>query len=93
MKFGILTMNTDESYDPVELARRVEGEGIESIFLPDHSHVPVKRKVPYGGPREAFEDSPSDMPREYHRSFDQLVTLAAMSSVTSTLRTTVRACG
>lgn len=86
MKFGILTMNTDDGVDPVRLAREAERQGIESIWLPDHTHVPVHRRVPYGGPKENFEDSPGDMPREYYRNYDQLITLGAIASATTSLR-------
>ncbi|WP_460604274.1 LLM class F420-dependent oxidoreductase [Jatrophihabitans fulvus] len=79
-------MNTDEGLNPLELAREAEALGIESVFLPDHSHVPVRRSADYGGPRGIFPDSPGDMPREYYRNLDQLITLAAMGAVTSTLR-------
>jgi probable F420-dependent oxidoreductase len=79
-------MNTDEAVDPLELARAAEALGIESIFVPDHSHVPVNRKMPYGGPKGVFPDSPGDMPREYYRNRDQLLTLAAMAAVTTTLK-------
>ncbi|WP_313802658.1 LLM class F420-dependent oxidoreductase [Sphingobium sp.] len=86
MKIGILTMNTDDGVDPVLLAREAEARGIESIWLPDHTHVPVARKAPYGGPKENFEDSPGDMPRDYYRNYDQLVTLGAIASATNRIR-------
>lgn len=86
MKFGIVTMNTDECVDPIKLAREAEAGGIESIFLPDHSHIPVNREIPYGGPRDAFDDSHGDMPRVYYRNREQLLTLAAIASATSTLK-------
>lgn len=94
MKFGVFSMNSDEGIDPVELARETEALGIESIFLPDHSHVPVTRQVAFAtgeehvklAEREEFQQSQTDMPRDYYRNRDQLVTLAAMAAVTSTLR-------
>ncbi|API59702.1 hypothetical protein BSL82_10535 [Tardibacter chloracetimidivorans] len=86
MKFGVLTMNTDECVDPVRLAKEAEAQGIESLFVPDHSHVPVTRRLPYGGPTDAFDASPGDMPRDYYRNRDQLLTLAAIAAVTTTLK-------
>jgi probable F420-dependent oxidoreductase len=88
-------MNTDEGIDPLELAREAEGLGIESIFVPDHSHVPVTRQVAFAmgsdtvklAERDDLGDaSANDMPRDFYRNREQLLTLAAMSSVTSTLR-------
>jgi probable F420-dependent oxidoreductase len=86
MKFGVLSMNTDEGINPLALAREAEDLGIESVFLPDHSHIPVHREVRYGGPKEQFADSPGDYPREYYRNRDQLLTLAMMAAVTSRLK-------
>jgi probable F420-dependent oxidoreductase len=86
MKFGVLSMNTDEGINALTLAREAEDLGIESVFLPDHSHIPVQRKLSYGGPKEHFADSPGDYPREYYRNGEQLTTLAAMAAVTTTLK-------
>jgi probable F420-dependent oxidoreductase len=95
MKFGVFSMNTDEGLDPLELAREAEELGIESIFVPDHSHVPAARQVRFAAgsdtvklaDREDLGDaSANDMPRDFYRNREQLLTLAAMASVTSTLR-------
>jgi probable F420-dependent oxidoreductase len=95
MKFGVFWMNTDEGLDPLELAREAEGLGIESVFVPDHSHVPVHREVSFaaGSDRVNLADrndlgdvSDSDMPRDFYRNREQLLSLAAMAAVTSTLR-------
>jgi probable F420-dependent oxidoreductase len=99
MKFGVFSMNSDEGLDPLELAREAEGLGIESIFVQDHSHVPVTRKVPFGAGNEktanianrkdlsaGFEEAGGDMPRDFYRNREQFVTLASMAAVTSTLR-------
>jgi probable F420-dependent oxidoreductase len=99
MKFGVFSMNSDEGLDPLDLAREAEGLGIESVFVPDHSHVPVTRRVRFGAGNEktvniagrkdlsaAFEEAGNDMPRDFYRNREQLLTLAAMAAVTSTLR-------
>jgi probable F420-dependent oxidoreductase len=99
MKFGVFSMNSDEGLDPLELAREAEGLGIESIFVLDHSHVPVTRRVPFGAGNEktaniadrkdlsaGFEEAGGDMPRDFYRNREQFVTLTAMAAVTSTLR-------
>ncbi|MGM5068828.1 TIGR03619 family F420-dependent LLM class oxidoreductase [Rhodococcus qingshengii] len=89
-------MNTDEyGISPLDMARLVEDSGLESLWLPDHSHVPVggalaaQNKVKYGGGEEReerFKVSPGHLPREYYRNYDQLTTIAAMGAVTSTLK-------
>ncbi|GAA4550736.1 LLM class F420-dependent oxidoreductase [Pseudonocardia xishanensis] len=97
MKVGVLSMNTDEDpIPPMDFARLVEDSGIESIFVPDHSHVPVGSAVPtdlkgsYGGQEEErearFAASPGGLPREYYRNYEQLTTLTAIAAVTSTLK-------
>jgi probable F420-dependent oxidoreductase len=99
MKFGVFSMNSDEGLDPLELAREAEGLGLESAFVPDHSHVPVRRSIRFGTGNEqtvniaerkdlseGFEEAGSDMPRDFYRNREQFVTLTAMAAVTSTLR-------
>ena len=99
MKTGIKFYNTDETYPPLDFARMVEDNGIESIWLPDHSHVPARsrvldeQKVAYGGAdsglqQRQFSGSPASggLPREYYRNYDQVTTLAMMGAVTSTLK-------
>ncbi|MFG2603394.1 LLM class F420-dependent oxidoreductase [Streptomyces sp. NPDC048514] len=95
MKFGVFWMNTDEGIDPLELARETEGLGLESVFVPDHSHVPVNRGTSWANTSDTVkltdrddlgEAATSDMPRDFHRNRDQLLTLTAMATVTSTLR-------
>lgn len=95
MKFGAFWMNTDEGMDPLELAREAEGLGIESVFVPDHSHVPVNRKVGFASGSDTVrladrndlgDSTGSDMPRDFHRNREQFQTLTAMAAVTSALR-------
>jgi probable F420-dependent oxidoreductase len=80
MKFGIGIVAADDGLDPRELAAAVEAAGFESIFLADHTHIPVERATPYPNPPYG------DLPPEYYRVPDPLVTLAAIASTTSTLR-------
>ena len=96
MKTGIKFYCTDESFPPLDFARMVEEAGIESIWLPDHSHVPAASRVPaqdkasYGGVarEEGFAASPAagGVPREYYRNYDQLIAIAMMGAVTKTVR-------
>jgi len=77
---GIATVLTGEGVDPVSLARDVEDRGFESLYLADHTHVPASRESPY--PHPPF----GDLPRQYFRTLDPLVTLGAMAAATTTLR-------
>ncbi|MGO9382277.1 MAG: LLM class F420-dependent oxidoreductase [Mycobacterium sp.] len=77
MRFGVLTFVTDEGIGPVELGSALEQRGFESLFLAEHSHIPVNTKTPYpmGGP----------IPRKYYRTLDPFVALTAAAAATETL--------
>lgn len=79
MKIGISTFVTDASVRPEVLGRAVEQRGFESLFLPEHSHIPVSRETP-------FPFGSGVLPAAYYRSLDPFVVLAAIAVTTSTLR-------
>ncbi|NNC39218.1 MAG: LLM class F420-dependent oxidoreductase [Acidimicrobiia bacterium] len=81
MHLGVLIFPTDTTLQPVELARAVEERGFESLWFPEHSHIPVSRRTPWGG--RAGEPP---LPEHYWRAHDQFVALAAAAAVTSTLK-------
>ena len=78
MELGITYFLTDFGMQPVELARKVEEHGFESLFLPEHTHIPVSRESPYpaGG----------ELPREYVHTLDLFASLAAMAAVTERIK-------
>lgn len=76
--FGIFTFATDYSLDPARLARETEARGFESLFLPEHSHIPVSRDTPYPGG--------GDLPLEYSHTHDLFVALTAAAAATTTLK-------
>jgi probable F420-dependent oxidoreductase len=78
MDIGLAHFLTDYGMDPVELARNVEERGFESLFLPEHTHIPVSRDTPYPGGGE--------LPREYSHTHDPFAALAAMAAVTERLK-------
>jgi probable F420-dependent oxidoreductase len=86
MQFGIATLMTDDGIDPLELARAAEHHGFESLFCPDHTHVPAKRETPWPHPPYG------ELPREYYRIRDPFITLASVAAVTSTLRLGTSVC-
>lgn len=77
MRLGVLTFITDEGIGPVELGRALEERGFASLFLAEHSHIPVNAKTPYpmGGP----------IPRKYYRTLDPFVALTAAAVATESL--------
>ncbi len=76
--FGISMFPTDTAIQPVELARAVEERGFDSIFFPEHTHIPTSRKTPFPGG--------GDLPDYYWRSHDPFVALGAAAAVTTRLR-------
>jgi probable F420-dependent oxidoreductase len=83
--FGIGTITSDDGTDPLELARAAEHHGFESLFVPDHTHVPASRETPFPQP-------PWEMPREYYRTRDPFITLASVAAVTTTLKLGTSVC-
>jgi probable F420-dependent oxidoreductase len=78
MDVGLTTFVTDYSIRPDELARAAEERGFESVFFPEHTHIPVSRRSPWPGGAE--------LPREYSHALDPFVCLAAAATVTERLR-------
>jgi probable F420-dependent oxidoreductase len=81
MKFGITIFPTDKSIRPDTLAREVEGRGFESLWFPEHSHIPVSRATPWGGRKDA-----PPLPEHYWRSHDMFVALTYAAAATTTLK-------
>ena len=77
-KFGIVMFATDYSIQPAALARACEERGFESLFFPEHTHIPASRKTPYPGGGE--------LPKEYSHTHDPFVALAAAGAVTRNLK-------
>lgn len=78
---GLFIFPTDKTIDVVELGRMVEDSGFESLWFPEHSHIPTSRKSPWGGRKGA-----PPLPEQYWRTHEQFVALAAVAATTTTLR-------
>ena len=77
MRFGIAVFPADFAADPATIGRLVEERRFESLFFPEHTHIPASRRTPYppGG----------ELPREYSRTYDPFVALAAAAASTEKL--------
>jgi probable F420-dependent oxidoreductase len=84
MKFGAAIFFTEHSIGPVDLARALEERGFESLWAPEHSHIPVSRATPYPGG--------GDLPKEYYDVMDPFVTLAAAAAATQRLNIATGIC-
>jgi probable F420-dependent oxidoreductase len=78
MELGLAHFLTDYGMGPVELARKAEERGFESLLLPEHTHIPVSRDTPYPGGGE--------LPPEYSHTHDPFAALAAMAAVTERIK-------
>jgi probable F420-dependent oxidoreductase len=78
MQVGAAMFFTDYSMAPAELGRALEGRGFESVWAPEHSHIPLSRKssFPSGG----------DLPKQYYDVMDPFVTLTAAAAATQKLK-------
>jgi probable F420-dependent oxidoreductase len=78
MDFGVMMFPTEYAVGPDELAAMVEQRGYESLFFPEHTHIPADRTTPYpaGG----------ELPREYWHTYDPFIALTAAAATTEQLR-------
>lgn len=78
MQYALIIFPTDYTLQPTELGPLAEERGFDSVWLPEHTHIPLSRKTPWpGGPQ---------LPREYLSTYDPIVALTAMSTVTTRLK-------
>ena len=78
MKIGITIQSTDKAMHPVEVARESEARGFHSLYIPEHTHIPISRRTPAPAGTDV-------LPEEYLRSPDPYIALAAAASVTETI--------
>ncbi|CAL9653167.1 LLM class F420-dependent oxidoreductase [Streptomyces sp. enrichment culture] len=78
MEFGVSTFVTDEGISPHELGAALEERGFDSLFVTEHTHIPVSRETPFPGGGE--------LPPAYYRTFDPVVALTAAAVATQRLR-------
>jgi probable F420-dependent oxidoreductase len=78
MQFGASMFLTDYSMGPGELGQALEQRGFESLWAPEHSHIPLSRKTP--------SPSGGDLGKQYYDVMDPFVTLTAAAMATKTLK-------
>jgi probable F420-dependent oxidoreductase len=84
MEFGASIFFTDYSISPTELAVALEERGFDSLWVAEHSHIPVPRRTPPPGGGE--------LAKRYYDVMDPFVTLGAASAVTKTLKLATGIC-
>jgi probable F420-dependent oxidoreductase len=78
MRFGIVLFTSDRGVTPAEAALLAEGRGFDAFFVPEHTHIPVKREAAHPGTADGT--LPDD---RYMRTLDPWVSLAGAAAVTS----------
>jgi probable F420-dependent oxidoreductase len=78
MHYGVMMFATDYAIRPDDLAREAEARGFESLWLPEHTHIPTSRRTPWPGG--------GDLPKEYWHTHDLFVALAMAAAVTRTIK-------
>ncbi|HKV53322.1 MAG TPA: LLM class F420-dependent oxidoreductase [Candidatus Binataceae bacterium] len=76
--FGAMMFATDYAIQPVDLAKAVEERGLDSLFFPEHTHIPTSRRSPWPGGGE--------LPMEYSHTHDLFVALTAAAVATKRIK-------
>jgi alkanesulfonate monooxygenase SsuD/methylene tetrahydromethanopterin reductase-like flavin-dependent oxidoreductase (luciferase family) len=84
MKYGVVIFQTDYAIRPDELGKAAEQRGFESVFFPEHTHIPTSRRTPYplGG----------ELPREYSHTLDPFVAMTMAAAATKNLKVATGVC-
>jgi probable F420-dependent oxidoreductase len=81
MRNGLVLFSSDRGITPAALAKAAEDRGFDTIYVPEHTHIPVKREAAHPGTGD--ETLPDD---RYTRTLDPWISLATAAAVTSTIR-------
>ncbi len=84
MRYGVAMFATEYAIGPDDLGRALEERGFESLWLPEHTHIPASRRSPWPGGGE--------LPRDYWYTYDPFLALTAAALVTRTLRLATGIC-
>lgn len=81
MRHGVVLFTSDRGITPAEAAKAAEEAGFGALYVPEHTHIPVRRDAAHPGTGD--ETLPDD---RYMRTLDPWVSLATAAAVTSTIR-------
>ena len=84
MKVGTMLYSTDYAMRPDEFALACEERGFESVWLPEHTHIPASRRTPFPGG--------GDLPQDYWHILDPFLALTAAAAVTKTIKLATGVC-
>ncbi|MBI4635453.1 MAG: LLM class F420-dependent oxidoreductase [Candidatus Rokubacteria bacterium] len=78
MHIGVCMFATEYAIRIDELAREAEKRGFESLWVPEHTHIPASRRTPF--------PSGGALPKEYSHTLDPFVSLMAAAAATTRLK-------
>jgi probable F420-dependent oxidoreductase len=78
MHVGLCMFATEYAIRIDELAREAEARNFESLWVPEHTHIPTSRRSPFAGGQE--------LPEQYKHTLDPFVALTAAAAATKKLR-------
>lgn len=81
MRNGLVLFTSDRGITPAALGAAAEERGFDTFYVPEHTHIPVKREAAHPGTGD--ESLPDD---RYLRTLDPWVSLATVAAVTSRIR-------
>ena len=84
MKFGTMLYSTDYAMRPDHFAVASEERGFESVWLPEHTHIPASRRTPFPGG--------GDLPKEYWHIHDPFIALTAAAIATKNIKLATGVC-
>jgi hypothetical protein len=79
MDYGVVMFPTEYGIAPDELARALEERGFESVWFPEHTHIPATRRSPWPGGAE--------LPRDYRSAYDPFIALMTAATTTKHIKT------
>jgi probable F420-dependent oxidoreductase len=80
MRYGVVLFTSDRGITPAQAALGAEAAGFDCFYVPEHTHIPVRREAPH--PRTGTQELPDD---RYLRTLDPWVSLSMAAAVTSTI--------
>src|SRR6476619_4437937 len=78
MEVGVFYFPTDYGINIAELAKALEDRGFGSLFVPEHTHIPLSRKSPF--------PSGGELPKRYSHTHDPFVALSFAAAATRNLK-------
>jgi probable F420-dependent oxidoreductase len=81
MRSGVVLFTSDRGITPARAAQAAEAAGFDCFYVPEHTHIPVRRDAPH--PRTGTQELPDD---RYMRTLDPWVSLSMAAAVTATIR-------